>query len=75
MLTGAESLHIIDAQEAFLFEILASDFNGTSAIWVAQRIPDDHATLTTNIFIIREIDYNDTNNFMGTSIDDMQKFA
>ena len=40
---GGESLKIMDDLEGFEFEILPSDFNGTSAIWVAQRIPDDHA--------------------------------
>lgn len=33
--TGAESLKIIDENEGFELEILASDTLGTSAIWVA----------------------------------------
>jgi dipeptidase len=33
--TGAESLKVIDNNEAFEFEILASDNKGRSAIWVA----------------------------------------
>jgi len=33
--TGAESLKVIDGNEGFEFEIMASDVNGTSALWVA----------------------------------------
>ena len=73
--TGAESLKVIDNNEAFEFEILASDNKGTSAIWVAQRIPDDHASVTPNIFVIREIDFQDKFNFMTTPEETMVKLA
>jgi hypothetical protein len=33
--SSGESLKVIDANEGFEFEILPSDFNGTSAIWIA----------------------------------------
>lgn len=32
---SGESLKVIDANEGFEFEILPSDSNGTSAIWIA----------------------------------------
>jgi len=73
--TGAESLKVIDGNEGFEFEILASDVNGTSAIWVAQRVADDSATVTANMFVIREIDLEDTHFFLGTPQDQMIKFA
>jgi len=58
--SGAESLKVIDGEEGFEFEILTSDSNGTSAIWIAQRVKDDEATVTANMFTIREIDLSDS---------------
>jgi len=63
---AGESLKIIDSEEGFELNILSSDRLGTSAIWVARRIPDDHVTITANLFSIREIDLQDTFNFLGT---------
>ena len=73
--TGAESLKVIDGDEGFEFEIMASDEMGTSALWVAQRVRDDEATVTGNMFAIREVDFEDTHFFLGTPLDKMLEFA
>jgi len=59
----AESLGIVDPQEAWIFHILP-DPTGTSAIWVAQRIPSTNVAVLANMFVIRTIDPQDTENYM-----------
>ena len=49
-----------------MFHILPDDSLG-SAIWVAQRVPDDHITAVANQFVIGEIDLKDSKNFLGSS--------
>lgn len=48
---------VADGNEGWSFHITPSDSNGTSAVWVAQRVPDDGFTVTSNMFTIREIDF------------------
>eukprot|EP00287_Rhodomonas_sp_CCMP768_P014540 CAMPEP_0196758138 /NCGR_PEP_ID=MMETSP1091-20130531/104028_1 /TAXON_ID=302021 /ORGANISM="Rhodomonas sp., Strain CCMP768" /LENGTH=673 /DNA_ID=CAMNT_0042106941 /DNA_START=15 /DNA_END=2036 /DNA_ORIENTATION=- len=61
----AESLLVIDPHEGWVFHILP-DPTGTSAIWVAQRVPDGHVTVVPNIFVIRVVDLDDDKNFVGS---------
>jgi dipeptidase len=60
---AGESLMVSDPKEAFVFHILPDD-TGKSAIWAAQRVPDDHITAVANQFIIRKIVSSDSHNFL-----------
>ena len=60
---SAESLIIADTEEVWIFHILP-DATGASAIWVAQRVPSDSFAVVPNVFIIREIDPDDSENFL-----------
>jgi dipeptidase len=57
-------LTIADPNEGFILHMLASDEYGSSAVWVAQRVPDDKITVVANMFTVRKIDFNDDYNFI-----------
>lgn len=48
-------------------EIFGSGPGKPSAIWVAQRIPDDHVGISANIPRIAKVDFNDSKNFLYSS--------
>lgn len=54
---GGEALTISDPNEVWVLHITPDD-TGTQAVWVAQRLPDDHVTVLSNQFIIREVKKN-----------------
>jgi len=60
---SAESLLVTDKEEAWVFHIVP-DPTGSSAIWAAQRVPDDGFVVVANAFIIREINFEDDANFL-----------
>mmetsp|Transcript_8804 Transcript_8804/g.13172 ORF Transcript_8804/g.13172 Transcript_8804/m.13172 type:complete len:726 (+) Transcript_8804:54-2231(+) len=62
---SGEGLVIGDTEEVWVFHIVADDTHA-SAVWVAQRVPDDHVTVIANQFIINEINLTDTDNFMAS---------
>lgn len=60
---AGEALTIADTEEVWVFHILPDD-TGKSAVWAAQRVPDSEATVVPNVFVIRDIDLDDKDNFM-----------
>jgi dipeptidase len=51
-----ECLTIADKNEAWVLEIVGPGKGNLGAIWVAQRVPDNHVTVNANASRIREID-------------------
>ena len=63
---SGEALILGDRKELWVFHILPTP-DGAHAIWAAQRVPDDHTVVIANDFVIQEIDFSDTENFMFSS--------
>lgn len=67
---GSETLVIADTDEAWVFEVFGvgpawtPESHKPGAIWAAQRLPDDQATMIPNWSIIKEINARDTLNFL-----------
>ncbi|TMW65833.1 hypothetical protein Poli38472_003598 [Pythium oligandrum] len=62
---AGEALTVTDTTEAWMFHILPDD-TGKSAIWAAQRVPDDHISAVANQFVIHELELNNTDFFMAS---------
>ena len=67
---GSETLVISDTKEIWVFEVFGvgkgwdPESKKPGAIWAAQRLPEDQATMIPNWSIIKEINADDTENFM-----------
>ncbi len=61
---SGECLTIADKKEVWQLEIFGSGPGKPSAIWVAQRIPDDHVGISANIPRISNVNFNDPDFFM-----------
>ena len=61
-----ECLTISDKNEVWHFEIVGPGKGKTGAVWVAQRVPDNHISVNANASRIMEIDLEDTENFMAS---------
>lgn len=59
-----ECLTIADKNEVWHLEIVGPGKGEVGAIWVAQRVPDDHVSVSANAARILEVDTTDRNNFM-----------
>ncbi|MEZ4997854.1 MAG: C69 family dipeptidase [Bacteroidales bacterium] len=69
----AECITIADPKEVWQLEIAGSGPGKPSALWVAQRIPDDHVGIAANIPRISEVNFKDTDHFMTST--DLRKKA
>lgn len=50
-----ETLLVADPNEGWVMEMCAYDENGSSGVWVAQRVPDDQFFVAANQFRIRDV--------------------
>jgi len=69
----AECLTIADPKEVWQLEIAGSGPGKPSALWVAQRIPDEHVGIAANIPRISDVNFRDSDNFMTST--DLRKKA
>lgn len=61
-----ECLTIADKKEVWHFEITGPGKGKTGAVWVAQRVPDDHISVNANASTIKEIDLNNPDFYMAS---------
>ncbi len=70
---GSEALAIGDPREVWIFEVFSVGRGWTrasgrpGAIWAAQRLGDDQATVIPNWSVIREVDLRDPERFLASS--------
>ena len=60
----AECITVADKKEVWHMEICGSGPGEPSAMWVAQRIPDDHVGVSANIPRISDVDFDNPDYFM-----------
>ncbi len=63
---AGECLTIADTKEVWHMEIVGSGTGEIGAVWVAQRVPDDHISVNANASTIKEIDLDNTDYFMAS---------
>jgi len=61
-----EALTIADKNEVWHFEVVGPGKGKTGAVWVAQRVPDDHVSVNANASTIKEIDLENPDYFMAS---------
>ncbi|KAF0702796.1 Aste57867_7746 [Aphanomyces stellatus] len=65
--SSGEALAIGDKNgEAWIFHVLTGPNNG-SAVWAAQRVPEDHISAIANGFVIRQMNLSDSTTFLASS--------
>lgn len=63
---SGEALTIADKNEVWHFEVVGPGKGKTGAVWVAQRVPDDHVAVNANASTIKEINPDDPDRFMAS---------
>jgi dipeptidase len=63
----AECITIADKNEVWYFEIAGSGPGKPSALWVAERIPDENVGICANIPRISDVDFKDNDKFMTSA--------
>ena len=63
---AGECLTIADKKEVWHFEIVGSGKDKVGAVWVAQRVPDEHISINANASTIKEIDLKNKDKFMAS---------
>ncbi|HBO44039.1 MAG TPA: peptidase C69, partial [Planctomycetaceae bacterium] len=61
-----EALTIVDPNEVWLMEIVGPGKDHVGAVWVAQRIPDDHVSVVANGARIGRLDLSNADYFMAS---------
>ncbi len=61
---AGECLTIADKKEVWHLEIVGPGKDKVGAVWVAQRVPDEHISVNANASTIKEIDLDDSDHFM-----------
>ena len=61
-----ECLTIADTSEVWHFEIIGPGKDKVGAVWAAQRVPDNHISVNANASTIKEINLEDTVNFLAS---------
>jgi dipeptidase len=65
-ISGGECFTIADPKEVWHLEIIGPGKGKKGAVWVAQRVPDDHVSVNANGSRIREIDLSKPNYFKAS---------
>ncbi len=68
-----ETFSIADKNEVWIMEFIGKGADEKGIVWVARRVPDGHISVHANQARIREIDFDDPENFMYSK--DVVSFA
>ncbi len=63
---AGECLTIADKKEVWHLEIVGPGKDKVGAVWVAQRVPDEHISVNANASTIKEISLDDPDHFMAS---------
>lgn len=63
---AGEALTIADKKEVWHFEVVGPGAGKVGAVWVAQRVPDEHVSVNANASTIKKINLKDKDHFMAS---------